>query len=166
KEGKPFGESIDLGIMIEIPSVVVMADILAREVDFFSIGTNDLVQYTLAVDRGNEKVANLYSHFHPAVLRMVKMTIDAGRQANIPVGMCGEMAGDPLAVPILLAMGFENLSASHAVIPEIKNIIRELSLSDCRALYEQICRINITSEVIRVVRDFYREHFPELPEEE
>lgn len=97
---------------------------------------------------------------------MVKMTIDAGRQANIPVGMCGEMAGDPLAVPILLAMGFENLSASHAVIPEIKNIIRELSLPDCEALYEQICRINITGEVIRVVRDFYREHFPELPEEE
>ncbi len=161
-EGLKFGESIDLGIMIEIPSVVVMADILAREVDFFSIGTNDLVQYTLAVDRGNEKVANLYSHFHPAVLRMIKMTIDAGKQANIPVGMCGEMAGDPLAVPILLAMGFESLSASHSVIPEIKKIIRELSLSDCDALYNSIKDISITSEIIQVVKAFFRERFPDM----
>ena len=162
KEGKDFRGEIELGIMIEIPSVVVMADILAQEVDFFSIGTNDLVQYTLAVDRGNEKVANLYSHFHPAVLRMIKMTIDAGRAANIPVGMCGEMAGDPLAIPVLLAMGFEYLSASHTVIPEIKKIIRELSLDECNRFYQQIQDISMTGDVIEIVKDFFRTNFPEM----
>ncbi len=166
KEGKPFGESIEVGIMVEIPSAVVLADVLAREVDFFSIGTNDLVQYTLAVDRGNERVADLYSHFHPAVLRMIQMTIDAGREANIPVGMCGEMAGDPLAIPLLLAMGFEELSANHVVIPEIKKVIRELSLSECRSLYEEVRKKRTTSEVAQVVREFFRSRFPELSSEE
>jgi phosphotransferase system enzyme I (PtsI) len=162
KEGKAFGESIELGIMIEIPSVVMLADVLAYEVDFFSIGTNDLVQYTLAVDRGNTKVAKLYSHFHPAVLRMLKITLDAGQKANIPVGMCGEMAGDSLAIPLLLAMGFDYLSASHALIPEVKKIIRELSISDCETLYEEVKNIMVTREVIKEVDEFFHQHFSEI----
>ena len=93
---------------------------------------------------------------------MIKMTIDAGRAANIPVGMCGEMAGDPLAIPVLLAMGFEYLSASHTVIPEIKKIIRELSLEDCEKFYQQIKSINVTSNVIDIVKDFFRTNFPEM----
>lgn len=164
KEGKAYRDTIDLGIMIEIPSVVMLADVLAREVDFFSIGTNDLVQYTLAVDRGNARVARLYSHFHPAILRMVKLTVDAGRQANIPVGMCGEMAGDPLALPLLLAMGFDNLSASHNVIPEMKRIIRRLSVSECETFYGQIKHLSVTQQIVDAVHRFFRERFPELYE--
>ncbi len=162
KEGKPFGEEIDLGIMIEIPSVVILADILAREVDFFSIGTNDLVQYTLAVDRGNEKVAKLYSHFHPAILRMVKTTLDAGKYAGIPVNMCGEMAGDPQAIPLLLAMGFEHLSASHMTVPHIKRIIRELSLPECEELYQAVKSLELTEDIISCVEQFYRERFTSM----
>lgn len=159
KEGKPFGESIELGIMVEIPSVVMLADVLAREVDFFSIGTNDLVQYTLAVDRGNTKVAKLYSHFHPAILRMLKITLDAGQKANIPVGMCGEMAGDPLAIPLLIAMGFDYLSASHSLIPEVKKIIRELSTNDCKVLYDQVKDVTVTREVVKMANEFFQQHF-------
>lgn len=164
QEGKACGDNIDLGIMIEIPSVVMLADVLAQEVDFFSIGTNDLVQYTLAVDRGNARVARLYSHFHPAILRMLQITLEAGRQANIPVAMCGEMAGDPLALPVLLAMGFDNLSASHSVIPEMKRIIRRLSVAECEHFYEQIKRFSLTQQVVDAVRAFFQERFPELYE--
>jgi len=161
KEGKPFGEKVYLGIMIEIPSAVIIADILAREVDFFSIGTNDLVQYTLAVDRGNEKVAKLYSHFHPAVLRMLKMTLAAAKKAGIPVGMCGEMAGDPMAIPILLAMGFKNLSVTHTRIPAIKKLIRQLDLKKCTQLYQKIENYTTANEIAREVEKFYARHFPE-----
>lgn len=164
KEGKAYGDTIDLGIMIEIPSVVMLADVLAREVDFFSIGTNDLVQYTLAVDRGNARVARLYSHFHPAILRMLKITLDAGRQANIPVSMCGEMAGDPLALPLLLAMGFDNLSASHNVIPEMKRIIRRLSVAECTAFYDQIKNLFVARQIADAATRFFREHFQDLLE--
>ncbi len=161
KEGKPFGEKVDLGIMIEIPSAVIIADVFAREVDFFSIGTNDLVQYTLAVDRGNEKVAKLYSHFHPAVLRMLKMTLTAAKKAKIPVGMCGEMAGDPMAIPILLAMGFKELSVAHTQIPAIKKLIRELALEECRQLYQKIENCTTANEIKHEVEKFYARHFPE-----
>lgn len=162
KEGKPFVGEVDLGIMIEIPSAVILADQFAREADFFSIGTNDLVQYTLAVDRGNERVANLYSHFHPAVLRMIKMTLDAGRAAGIPVGMCGEMAGDPLAIPLLLGMGFQELSLSHSLIPEIKKIVRDLAVDECQELYGDVFGENSTQRVVDILTAFFRHRFPEI----
>ncbi len=162
REKKPFGANIKLGIMVEIPSVVVLADLMAREVDFFSIGTNDLVQYTLAVDRGNERVARLYSHFHPAVLRMIKLTIDAARAANIPVAMCGEMAGDRLAIPLLLAMGLEEFSATPTSIPGIKKIIREIRLEECREFCDKVCKLPTTQEITRAVHTFFRERFPDL----
>lgn len=159
EEGKEFGENIDLGIMVEVPSVVFLADLFAREVDFFSIGTNDLVQYNLAVDRGNERVAYLYSHFHPSVLRMIKITVDAGKKANIPVSMCGEMAADLLAIPLLLSMGFEYLSATHTKIPEIKKIIREVNFGDCESLYQKVSQLNTTGEVTEFLNRFFKERF-------
>ncbi len=161
-DGIAHNESIDIGIMIEIPSVIMIADALAQEVDFFSVGTNDLVQYALAVDRGNENVAALYSHFHPSIIRMLTIAVDAARGANIPIGMCGEMAGDPRAVPLLLALGFQELSASHAIIPEIKKVIRGVSLTECRDLLDTIKGISTTSEVVAEVDTFFEARFPGL----
>lgn len=162
KEGKEYGEDIDLGIMVEVPSVVFLADFFAREVDFFSIGTNDLVQYNLAVDRGNERVAYLYSHFHPSVLRMIKQTLDAGKKANIPVSMCGEMAADPVAIPLLLSMGFESVSATHTIIPELKKIIRDIDFTDCKALYQKVSKLSTTKEVSEYLHTFFKERFEGL----
>ena len=122
-EGVPFGADIPVGIMIEIPSAALTADRLAKEADFFSIGTNDLCQYTLAVDRLNEKIAALYDPFHPAVLRLIKMVIEEGQRAGIPVGMCGELAGDVAATELLFGMGLREFSMSAPSIPEVKNII-------------------------------------------
>jgi phosphotransferase system enzyme I (PtsI) len=161
-EGKPFREEIDLGIMVEVPSVAVMAEDFAKEVDFFSIGTNDLVQYTLAVDRGNGKVAHLYSHFHPAVLKMIEMTINAGKKHGIEVGMCGEMASDPKAIPLLLAMGFRQLSASPNAIPQIKQVIRRLNLPECQQLWKKVKKQTLTDDIVSCVSAFFREKFPEL----
>ncbi|WP_188399299.1 phosphoenolpyruvate--protein phosphotransferase [Sporomusa sp. GT1] len=125
-EGKPFAAKVPLGIMIETPAAAVTARELAAECDFFSIGTNDLVQYTLAVDRGNPAVSPLYSHFHPAVLRLIDGIVKAGHEQGIWVGMCGEMAGDPLAAPLLAAMGLDELSMSAPAIPRVKAVIRKL----------------------------------------
>jgi phosphotransferase system enzyme I (PtsI) len=161
-EDRPFGDEIKLGIMVELPSVVFLADVFAREVDFFSIGTNDLVQYNLAVDRGNEKVAYLYSHFHPSVIRMIKHTLDAGKSAHIPVSMCGEMAGDPLAIPLLMAMGFECISASPAIIPEIKKIVREVDMGECLKLYYRVTELKTTREVTSQLQNFFKEKFQDL----
>lgn len=122
-EGIAFAAELPVGIMIEIPSAALTADLLAKEADFFSIGTNDLCQYTLAVDRMNEKIAALYDPFHPAVLRLIRMVIEEGRKAGIPVGMCGELAGDVQATVLLLGMGLREFSMSAASIPEIKNVI-------------------------------------------
>ena len=158
KDGLPFGEDTLLGIMVEIPSVAAMAAEFAEEVDFFSIGTNDLVQYTLAVDRSNERVAYLYSHFHPAVLRLIENVVQAAQEKQIPVSMCGEMAGDPLAVPLLIAMGLDQFSAAHVMIPEIKNVIRQLRIEDCYALYDEIKQLKTTEEIRLTLRHFFTEN--------
>lgn len=162
KEGKEFSEEVELGIMVEVPSVVFLADMFAREVDFFSIGTNDLIQYNLAVDRGNEKVAYLYSHFHPSVLRMIKNVLDAGKKAQIPVSMCGEMAADPVAIPLLLSMGFDDISATHAIIPEIKKIIREIDFTDCKELYKRVSKLQTTKEVSDFLHKFFKQRFKNI----
>ncbi|MBM7866245.1 phosphoenolpyruvate--protein phosphotransferase [Heliobacterium gestii] len=133
-EGRPFAAHVPVGIMIETPAAAATAHLLAPACDFFSIGTNDLVQYTLAVDRGNAKVASLYSHFHPAVLRLIDATIQAARRQGIWVGMCGEMAGDPLATPLLVGMGIDELSMSAPSIPRVKAVIRRLSTAEARSL--------------------------------
>ena len=132
-DGSPFDHDLKVGIMVEVPSAALTASILAQECDFFSIGTNDLTQYTLAVDRGNERVAHLYDSLHPAVLQLIQMTVRAATEAGIPVSVCGEMAANPLAVPILVGLGIEELSGTPAAIPVVKEIIRALDSGEVEA---------------------------------
>jgi phosphotransferase system enzyme I (PtsI) len=132
--GHPFDERIKVGIMIEIPSAVLIADLLAREVDFFSVGTNDLIQYALAIDRTNEHLAHLYEPLHPAVLRALKTVVDAAHAAGIDACMCGEMAGDPLYLPVLLGLGFDELSMNAISIPRVKSILRRCPKVDAERL--------------------------------
>jgi phosphotransferase system enzyme I (PtsI) len=159
EEGIEFSQNIPIGIMIEIPSAAMTSDILAKKVDFFSIGTNDLIQYTIAVDRGNEKVAYLYEPFHPAVLRIIKTIIDNAHQQGIPVGMCGEMAGDPLASVILLGLGLDEYSMSPFGIPEIKKIIRSISMAEAEELVGIILEMRSYDEIDNFVRRWMNERF-------
>jgi phosphotransferase system enzyme I (PtsI) len=136
KEGKAFDEKLEIGIMVEIPSAALAAATLAKHVKFFSIGTNDLIQYSLAVDRLNEKIAHLYEPTHPAILRLIKMTADAAKKQGIWCGVCGEMAGDPMLTPLLLGLGVDELSVSPPVLPWVKLLIRRLKMSDAKQLAE------------------------------
>jgi len=133
-----FNEGIKIGIMIEVPSTTMISDLLAREVDFFSIGTNDLIQYTLAIDRINEYVSYLYEPLHPAVLRMIKRTVDDAHAANVEVSICGEMAGEPRYAPILLGLDLDELSMNAYIIPRVKKIIRGLSHSYCKDMVKEV----------------------------
>lgn len=147
QEGVAFDEHVPVGTMIEVPSAALTADHIARRSDFFSIGTNDLIQYTIAVDRGNENIAYLYEPFHPAVLRLIKTVIDSAHDRSISVGMCGEMAGDPLATMILLGLGLDEFSMSSFGIPEVKRIIRSVSLSECEEIAGQALDMRSAREV-------------------
>jgi len=158
KEGLAFNENIPVGVMIEVPSAAVTSDILAKEVDFFSIGTNDLIQYSLAVDRVNEKIAYLYEPTHPAVLNLIKMIIDNGHKENIPVALCGEMAGDVTLTMILLGLGLDEFSTSPIAVPEIKKVIRSVNFSDARAIAEKA----LTFQTGKEVQDFAKEKLMEL----
>jgi phosphotransferase system enzyme I (PtsI) len=148
REQKPFNENIEIGVMIETPAAALVADSLAQKMKFFSIGTNDLIQYTLAVDRMNEKIAHLFEPTHPAVLRLIKWTIDAAHARNIPVSVCGETAGDPVMVPLLLGMGVDELSASPPLLPSVKFIIRRLKISDARELAEFALNCESSAEIL------------------
>ncbi|MFH1678603.1 MAG: phosphoenolpyruvate--protein phosphotransferase [Candidatus Omnitrophota bacterium] len=147
KEGTSFNKDIEVGVMIELPSAAMTADLLAKESDFFSIGTNDLIQYSLAVDRANEKVAYLYEPTHPAVLRMINNVIQAGHDNKISVGMCGEMAGDPVMVLILLGFGLDEFSMPSLAIPQIKYIIRSVEISQARQIAEEALSLPTGKEV-------------------
>jgi phosphotransferase system enzyme I (PtsI) len=142
-----FARNIEVGIMIEIPSAVTMADTLAKHVDFFSIGTNDLIQYALAIDRGNKHVAHLYQPFHPAILRMIHQVVTAAKRAGIKVALCGEMAGDPLCTIILVGVGLDELSMNAQSIPIIKTIIRAISMKDALADLESVLQMETAKEV-------------------
>ena len=146
-EGVGFEPSFKLGVMIEVPSAALIADHLAREVDFFAIGTNDLIQYSLAVDRNNEHVTHLYQPLHPALLRMLKFVADQGRRHGVPVSVCGEMAADPLAAAVLLGLGIDRLSLSPRRVPEIKTRIRELDVGQLRAHVERCTELASAAEV-------------------
>lgn len=137
-QGHPTAERIPLGIMVEVPSAAILADRLAREVDFFSVGTNDLIQYTLAVDRQNPRLLTWYDPFHPAVLRLLALTAQGAQAAGVEVGMCGEMAGDRLALPLLVALGYDDLSMSSARIPWVKETLLRLDRPSCQALWEEV----------------------------
>ena len=135
-EGVAFGDDVEVGVMIEIPSAALIADSLAKRVKFFSIGTNDLIQYALAVDRLNDKIAHLYEPTHPGILRLIKMTVDAGLAHGIWTGICGEMAGDLTAVPLLLGLGVTELSVTPSMVPRVKMLIRSIEMSEARKLAE------------------------------
>ncbi len=156
-QGIAYNDKIKIGVMIEVPSAAMTADILAKEADFFSIGTNDLIQYSLAVDRGNEKVAYLYEPAHPAVLRLVKNVIDSAHKAGIKVAMCGEMAGEPSLALILLGLGLDEFSIPPQVIPELKYIIRAISMEETREIAAQALLFSTGKEVDSFVQDKLRE---------
>src|SRR6476646_3957506 len=141
-------ERLEVGAMIEIPSAAICASVLAPEVDFFSIGTNDLIQYALAVDRVNEKIAHLYEPTHPAVLRLLKMIADAAHADKLWVGVCGEMAGDVALIPLLLGLGMDELSAAATLVPRVKRAVQSLTIPECRELVEETFKLNTGSEIL------------------
>lgn len=144
--------------MVEVPSVALMASVFAREVDFLSIGTNDLTQYTLAVDRGNDLVAERYQELHPAVLRLVKMAIDGGRDEGIPVAMCGELAGNPRAAALLFGLGLREYSASPVYLPAVKRIIRSITAAEAVHLASQALACGTAEEVGRLLDAWHESH--------
>lgn len=149
-----FNENIKIGIMIEIPSAAIMAEELAKECDFFSIGTNDLIQYTLAVERGNEKVASLYTHFHPAVIRLIKYVIDSAHNNGIICGMCGEAAGDSLYIPLLVGMGLDDFSMNANKILESRKLVRSLDYSECKTLADEVLKMVHREEIKEKLNKF------------
>ncbi len=164
RDGVFYDDNMEVGIMIEIPSAVVMADVLAKHVDFFSIGTNDLIQYTLAIDRVNEYVAHMYQPFDPAIIRMIESVVAAARKEGIRVNICGEMAGDPLCVPILLGLGLDALSMNPRSIPLIKKIVRALSIDQSCKDLEKIKTLHTADAVQQYLTERTGGMFPELRE--
>ena len=163
EKGIEYDKNIKIGIMIEVPSAVIMAPELAKEVDFFSIGTNDLIQFTLAADRGNEMVAHLFQDLHPAILRMVKMTVEAGHSQGIEVGMCGEMAADPLATMILTGLGLDQLSVSPLMLPELRKIIRSISYAESQEYAKFILSLKTNKDIYRSAEQTMKERFADMP---
>ncbi len=162
KEGIPFDEQIDVGAMIEIPSAALTAEMIAPEVDFFSIGSNDLIQYTMAVDRVNEKVAGLYEPTHPAILRLIRGVVEAAHNNNIWVGVCGEMAGEPLFTPLLLGMGIDELSAASSSLPRVKEVIRRLTLREAQELAAASLHTNSGRDVLAMLNALLQRVDPDL----
>jgi len=154
KEKIMFNNNVEVGIMVEVPSVAVIADAFAEEVDFFSIGTNDLTQYTLAVDRTNENIFHLFNELHPALLHLIKRVIDAAHKRGIWAGMCGEMAGKPIAAPILLGLGLDEFSMAATSIPEVKKIIRSIKITEAQELAEEALKASTTDDVYKLSRQF------------
>jgi phosphoenolpyruvate-protein kinase (PTS system EI component) len=154
EENKSHAWPVELGIMVEIPSAALLAPVLVNEVDFFSIGTNDLTQYTLAAERGNPALYHLADGLHPAVLRLIGEVVEASHQAGKWTGICGELGGDPEATPVLVGLGVDELSLNPAGIPRIKSILRNLTLENARAVAEQALHCQTSTEVRKLVRKF------------
>ncbi|MGA4644346.1 phosphoenolpyruvate--protein phosphotransferase [Limisphaera sp. 4302-co] len=162
RQGLPFDEQIETGAMIEIPSAVLVADALARRSRFFSIGTNDLIQYSLAVDRMNERIAHLYEPTHPAILRLIRMTTRAAEAAGLRVSVCGEMAGEPVLVPLLLGLGVHELSAAPPLVPRIKYLVRRIRMNEARDLAEWALTQESASAILRRCEELARDAAPLL----
>ena len=161
-EGIPFRVETEVGAMIEIPSAALCADSLARHVDFFSVGTNDLIQYALAVDRVNERIAHLYEPTHPAVMRLLKMVSDAAHAHNIWVGVCGEMAGDLTLVPLLLGLGMDELSVSASLVPRVKRAVQTLSIPECQQLVADALAMDTPTDVLARCGEVAQKHYADL----
>ena len=161
KEKIPFNPQIKIGIMIEIPSAATIADLLAKEVDFFSIGTNDLIQYTLAIDRVNEHVSYLYNPLHPSIIRIIRTVVEAAHSTGIEVVMCGEMAGEPLYLPVLLGLGIDKLSMNPLCILKIKKILRSISYHESQELLNTIDFFKTSAEIEKFVKKEMKKRFPE-----
>jgi phosphotransferase system enzyme I (PtsI) len=161
-EGKDFDGELEIGAMIEVPTAAIMADRLGREVDFFSIGTNDLIQYAVAIDRTNERVAHLYEPSHPSVVRLLKMVADAAHANNIWVGVCGEMAGEVLFTPLLLGLGMDELSVGATVVPRVKSAVQRLTTSECRKLVEEVLQLDTPSAILARCTEMAENNYPEL----
>jgi phosphotransferase system enzyme I (PtsI) len=161
--GIRFDPRIKIGVMIEVPSAALLAEEIAAEVDFLSIGTNDLIQYVMAVDRDNSYVAPLFQQFNPAILRLVKSVIDAGHKKHVWVGMCGEMAADPLATLLLVGLGIDELSVVPSMLPEIKKIIRSVRASEARRIAKKALSFTSATEVNEYLVSVMKKRLPEIP---
>lgn len=161
EQGIPHNRNIPVGMMVEVPAAALMADQFAQQSDFFSIGTNDLVQYTLAVDRGNQAVSDLYNPAHPAVIRLIQMTIQAANRHGIPVSCCGESAGDLVLTMLLLGLGLRTLSATHSALPSLKRLIRSVNIAQCEAVAQKAAAIDSDVAVLAYLRDVTRKIIPE-----
>jgi phosphotransferase system enzyme I (PtsI) len=159
EKGIAFDEEVPVGTMIEVPSAALVSDHLAKMVKFFSLGTNDLIQYTMAVDRGNERISHLYQPFHPGVLRLIRMVIENAHEAGIPVGMCGEMAGDPRMALLLVGMGLDEFSMNALGLPAVKRVIRSVSSTEVRQLVDQVLPMARSSEIEEVITAYSKGRF-------
>lgn len=162
EENLPFNRTVAVGIMIEVPSAVIMADQFGRETDFFSLGTNDLIQYTLAVDRNNQNVANLFSAADPAVLRLIRMVVKASKRHNVPLSVCGEMSADPIYTLLLVGLGIRGLSVTPHSIPEIKKIVRSIKVADAVKVARKVMTIDNARDAINYLRGEARKILPEV----
>jgi phosphotransferase system enzyme I (PtsI) len=160
-EGVPFDRDIPVGMMVEVPAAAIMAPMFARESAFFSIGTNDLVQYTLAVDRTNERVANLFNPGHPAVLKLIRDIVRAGRRNAIPVSCCGESAGDPEYALLLIGLGLRTLSATASSLPVVKRVVRSVSIQQCERMAKRALSLDSDAAVAAFLRDQARKIIPD-----
>ncbi|MCX7984549.1 MAG: phosphoenolpyruvate--protein phosphotransferase [Bacteroidetes bacterium] len=163
RKGIPFDDGIQVGVMIEVPAAAVIADHIAKEVNFLSIGTNDLIQYLLAVDRGNEIVSDLFQEFHPAVVRFLRRIIERGKNESVWVGMCGQMAGDPLATILLVGLGLDEFSVVPTVLPEIKKIIRSIHYTEAQHVAEKVLQMTSEDEIKTYLRTLMKHKFPDIP---
>jgi phosphotransferase system enzyme I (PtsI) len=162
RDGIAYNAQLEIGCMVEVPAAVVMADELAREVDFFSIGTNDLIQFTLAVDRANEKIAELFEPNSPAVWRQIKSVIEVARRHGIQACVCGEMAGDPLAALVLIGMGIDELSMGPGVLLEMKKLIRSISFEEARQCADAVLKLTTADEIGGYLRERYGSKLADL----
>ncbi len=161
--GVPFDPKMNIGVMIEVPAAAVTAEEIAKEVDFLSIGTNDLIQYMLAIDRGNNLVTSMYQELNPAIIRTIKMIIDAGHKQGKWVGMCGEMAGNPVATMLLVGLGLDEFSVAPAILPEIKKIIRSIKFKEAKRVAERVLSLPTEKEIKQYLGSVLKEKLPDLP---
>ncbi len=161
--GLPFDRNVKVGMMVEVPSAVMMMDRFVEEVDFFSIGTNDLIQYCLAVDRSNKDVASLYTAADPAVIRMIDLAVSTAIQHEIPIGMCGQMCGNPMYTMLLIGLGLRSFSVTPAAIPEVKRVCRSVSVEQCESIAERVRRLESAQQIKTILKEELTKVFPEFP---